>query len=164
MEISDNEAGRHELAVRFFSRTLGNDWEQTAVPKALSGRDVVETLWALNDRLRKRSSDLHGVKYLAASEPELDSAIEKLAATEDLSALDNLSAGALRVLDERHRQMVKVAIANEFADNDVIITLPAGLSADQQLVAVILLRFWRMVLPWPPGGPRTGEGVGGSMD
>ena len=147
---------RFEPAMRFFRRCLGDDWEAKASPQRVTGQGVTELLWPLNAVFRRRLAELERLKYEARFESAADSAIDDIAAAMDLDTIDAAPAGVVRVLLERHRQMLVVAMANEKAGNPVT-TLPSGLSREQQTVAVMLTLLRGMTLPWPPGGPTSGK-------
>ena len=146
----------YDVAMAFFRRCLGDDWETDALPVKLYGKEIVDLLWPLNDVFRPRLGKIEAQPYDARFHAAADSALDDMARAEDLGALGAAPAGALRVLLERHRQLVCVAMANEEAGNPIT-TLPSGLSRDRQRIGIILLLLRSMELPWPPGGPRSPE-------
>jgi len=123
----------------------------------LNGRQVAERLWPLNDVFRRRLHEVADLEYDARYTTAADSAIDDMVALGDLEVLGRAPAGVVRVLLERQRQMLVVALANEEAGNPVT-TLPSGLSPGQQCVGLVLLLLRGMALPWPPGGPTRSAG------
>jgi len=145
-----------EAAMEFFRRCLGDDWEDEAHPVQLSGAEVAELLWPLNEIFRERLGEIERLEYDPRCHAAADSALDEVAASLDLDVLGAAPAGAMRVLLERHKQMICVAMANEAAENPVT-TLPSGLSPHEQRIAVMLLLLRSMELPWPVGGPGLPE-------
>ena len=142
---------RYTAAEEFFERCLGSDW-RTAAPVRLSGEQVAALLWPFNEVFRPRLSEVEQVAYNPQFEAAADSAIDDLATTMDIEVLGQGPAELVRVLLERHKQLLVVAKANELSGNPVVTTLPYGLSPDQQRVGVALLLLRGMQLPWPPDG------------
>ena len=145
--MDDNYAA----AEAFFRRCLGEGW-RTAAPVRLSGEEVAALLWPFNEVFRPHLSKVEEVAYDPRFEAAADSAIDDLAITMDIEVLGQGPAGLVRVLLERHKQLLVVAQANHVAGNPVT-TLPSGLSPDQQRVGLALLLLRGMQLPWPPDGP-----------
>jgi len=114
----------------------------------LSGLDVVEALWPLNDMFRARLGEIGRLPYAAAFESEADAAIIAYSKSPDSGPWKTMSLGAWRVLLERHQQMIVVALANERARNPVT-SLPPGLDAADRCTALMLLLLLRMKLPFP---------------
>ena len=115
----------------------------------LSGWRVVELLWPLNDMFRARWEKIRHLPYIAGFESHADAAIRAFAEAPGAGTWAALPNGVWRVLLERHQQMIAVALANEAAGNPVI-SLPAGLSEDDQRIGLMLLFLLEMKLPWPP--------------
>ena len=141
----------------FFRLCLGDEWEEDAIPMQLSGQQVTELLWPLNEVFRTRLAEIQDLPYDPALAPAADSILDDVAATLDLDVLGQAPARVMRVLFERHKQMIVVAMANELVDNPVMM-VPRGLSTDQQRIAVMLRFLHGMELPWPPGGPGSPAG------
>lgn len=114
----------------------------------LSGWDVVELMWPLNDMFRARLMEIGPLRYDAAFEAEADEAIKAMA-DDPVAPWAGLSPGAWRVLLERHQQLLTVAAANEAAGNPMI-KLPAGLEEGDRRIALMLIFLLRMKLPSPP--------------
>ena len=146
-----NTDDRYTAAEAFFERCLGAGW-RTAAPVGLSGEDVTALLWPFNEVFHPRLSEVERVAYDPRFEAAADGAIDDLATTMDLEVLGRGPAEVVRVLLERHKQLLVVAQANQIAANPVVTTLPFGLSPDQQRVGVALLLLRGLQFPWPPGG------------
>jgi hypothetical protein len=130
----------------FAERILGRPLEQVQ-PHPMSGWQVVEALWPLNERFRPHAAKIKTLAYDSTFEKEADSAIELLV-SDISSSWDSISAGAWRVLLERQQQAIIVALANEKAGNPVM-PVPPGFSAAQRTVAAVLFLLHGMKLPWP---------------
>ncbi len=141
--------GSFELAEAFFRCCLGDGWKESP-PVRISGRRAIELLWPLNDVFRQRLHKIQDLEYDPLLEPAADGAIDDLAATLDSDVIGAAPAGVLRVLQERHLQLLVVAVANQKAGNTVT-QLPSGLSEDQQRAGLALLLLRGMRLLWPPG-------------
>ena len=146
--MDDNYAA----AEAFFQRCLG-EGRRAAAPVRLSGEEVTALLWPFNEVFRPRLSEVEQVAYDPRFDAAADSAIDDLAMTMDIKVLGQGPTELVRVLLERHRQLLVVAQANQRAGTHVFTTLPYGLSPDQQRVGVALLLLRGMQLPWPPSGP-----------
>lgn len=115
----------------------------------LTGWRLVELLWPLNDMFRARLHEFRALEYDPRFEAEADAAIEEY--------VDNPSSGAWakyrpevwRVLLERHKQAMTAAAYME-ATGEGTISIPAGLSEEQQRLALMLIWLYRMKLPFPP--------------
>lgn len=114
----------------------------------LSGWDVVEILWPLNDMFRPRLREIRSLPYDASFEAAADDAIRAFAETPEAATWKTIPAGAWRVLLERHQQLLVVAMANEAAGNPMTV-MPAGLSQQDRLAGLMLLLLLRMKLPFP---------------
>lgn len=143
---------RFEPAKEFFRLCLGEEWQSEATPVKLSGDRVMELLWPLNEVFRPRLPEVESLPYDSTFETEADSVIDDMAVVLDTSVLGQAPANVVRVLLERHKQMLMVATTNRMNGNPVT-TLPAGLSATQQRIGLVLLLLRGMELPWPPSGP-----------
>lgn len=135
-----------DLFTAFAEKVLGKPLDSVK-PQYLSGWQVVEALWPLNERFRSAVERIRTLPYNATFEAEADAAIEVLA--ENINASwDAVSASAWRVLLERQQQAITVAVANEIAGNPLM-PIPPGFSADQRTVAATLFLLHGMKLPFP---------------
>lgn len=135
-----------DLFSAFAEKVLGKPLDSVK-PQHLSGWQVVEALWPLNERFRPAVARIRTLPYEAAFEAEADAAIALLA--ENINASwEAVSAGAWRVLLERQQQALVVALANEAAGNPLM-PIPPGFSADQRTVAATLFLLHGMKLPFP---------------
>lgn len=137
-----------DLFNAYAEKVLGKPLDSVR-PQHLSGWQVVEALWPINEVFRPLISRLRTLSYNADFEEEADAAIELLA--ENINAWHDatLSAGALRVLLERQQQMIVVACANEAAGNLRVMPIPPGFSANQRTIAAVLFFLHGMKLPFP---------------
>ena len=114
----------------------------------ITGDRYMEIMFPLNGMFRARLHEICGLAYNPDFELEADTAIASLA--ENLTgAWESLSAGAWRVLLERHSQMQVLASLRKI-DGVPLITLPSGMSDDDLRVALMMLFLLQMKLPFPP--------------
>ena len=76
----------------FFRRCLGNEWEEDAIPMQLSGQQVAELLWSLNEVFRARLAEIQGLPYDPTLASAADSILDDVAATLDLDVLGQAPA------------------------------------------------------------------------
>ncbi|MBI3771450.1 MAG: hypothetical protein HY272_01905 [Gammaproteobacteria bacterium] len=114
----------------------------------LSWWRVIELLWPLNDMFRARLMDIRKLEYDEAFEEEADSAIAAYVKAPGAGAWSGISAGAWRVLLERHQQRLELAMHNEI-EGVRPLTAPAGLNEADQLIFLMLVWLGRMKLPFP---------------
>lgn len=138
---------RFDLIKRCIEAATGRPLESMR-PEPLRGRAAVEALWSLNDRFRPVIARIRSVGYDGAFETEADDAIAgfALGTRQDWSAL---SVGAWRVLLERQQQGIAVALAVA-GTGTAVMSIPAGLSAAQRKLVVVLYMLHGMKLPHPP--------------
>lgn len=136
-----------DLFRRFAERELGHPLESVR-PQSLSGWQVIEALWPLNEVLRPHAGRVGARTYDAGFEPEVDRAIEQFAENA-VHAWGELSDGAWRVFLERQRQALLVAAANEKEGNPLM-SVPPSFSEEQRSVAAVISLLYQMKLPWPP--------------
>lgn len=117
-------------------------------PDYLTGWQVIEALWPLNERFRTAVFRIRTLAYNPAFEEEADSAIARLAENANASWAD-ISANAWRVLLERQLQALMVAGVNEASGNLRFMPIPPGFSAEQRTVAATLFLLHGMKLPYP---------------
>ena len=139
-------------AMEFFRRCLGEDWESAPMARITSSQ-VAELLWPLGEVFRPRLAEIRALKYDPKFAAAADSALDDWATNLDITVLAQAPLGVLRVLYERHTQMLLVAMQNEKAGNMALTVLPHGLSADQQPIALALAMLRGMKLPYPPSDP-----------
>ena len=135
------------LAFQYFEEILGKPLDLIE-PIPVTGWEVVETVWPLNEIFRPFLTRIRTVKYDERYEAAADAAIEKYVQSQSAKTWDDLPAEVWRVLLERHQQLIIVALANEKEGNPVTI-LPSGLPASARLGGIMLLLLHGMKLPWP---------------
>lgn len=138
-----------KLAIEYFESILGKPLSQFP-PMPVSGWEVVEILWPLNEIFRPLLYRIRSIRYDERFESAADKAIEKYIKLNNFKkAWDGLPGEVWRVLLERHIQLLAVALANEMAGNPVTV-LPPGLPDSARLSGIMLLLLHGMKLPWPP--------------
>ena len=152
---ADSAKGISEMALkdalRHFADWLGDGWE-TAPPTDLTGQQVCELLWPLNDIFRPRLSEIRALPYDPRWGAGADFAIDAAARASDLSTIADADLRALRVLYERHAQTLT---ATAVTPDELFTRVPRNLSEDQRRLAVMLIVLHSMELPWPPSGPSS---------
>lgn len=136
-----------KLAFQYFEEILGKPL-QNITPIPVTGWEVVEIVWPLNEIFRPFMTRIGTIKYDARYEAAADEAIEKYVRNQSAKTWEKLHGEVWRVLLERHLQLMVVAIANERAGNPVIV-FPSGLPASARLGGIMLLLLHGMKLPWP---------------
>lgn len=130
----------------FFSEVIGPDWK-SSTPVPVTGEQLVSALWSLNDVFKPKLARIESVRYDAAYESEADDAV--IAFIErGPSAWESCSPGCWRVLMERHKQLITVAMLNDAAGNPVTF-IPDRLPKKHLQHTVMLLLLLRMKLPLP---------------
>lgn len=137
-----------ELLTAFIAATLNKIPDAWGAPRALSGMEVIQALWPLNEVFRPRMPELVSLPYDKALESAADAAIEAFIGGEGEAAWENLPLGVWRVLSERHTQALVVASANEAAGNPLM-TIPEDLPEYAWLCAAMLYLMYQMKLPYP---------------
>lgn len=117
-------------------------------PVMLSGWEVVEALWPLNERFRHDIHQIGALPYDAGFEAEADAAIVAAVMEAPGSDWSSLSAGAWRVLLERQQQAITVAAVNEMAGNPLM-PVPSELPTSARTGAAMLFLLHEMKLPFP---------------
>lgn len=140
-------AKNFDLMTAFVERTLGRPIGATR-PVKLSGADTAAALWELNDLFRTNLAQLRTLAYDPAFEAETDVVIEAVVMRYPGATWSALSAGAWRVLLERHQQALVVALANEAAGNPVM-SIPEGFPESARTGAAVLFLLHGMTLPFP---------------
>lgn len=136
-----------DLAFAFFERIFGMPLEQIQ-PVPVSGWELVEILWPLNDYFRPRLDRIKTLHYDPSCEAAADYAIEAFADHPILETWRELPLPVWRVLLERQQQLILVALVNE-KEGNTITHLPDGLPDSARLPGVMLLLLHGMKLPWP---------------
>lgn len=137
-----------DLFRRFAEHVLGKSLDE-ATPEYMSGWQVVEALWPMNERFRPNIIKIRSLPYDSAFEREADDAIERAAFSSD-AAWGDISAGAWRVLLERQQQALVFALANE-VEGSPVMPVPSEFSKAERSMAAMIFLLYRMTLPWPPG-------------
>lgn len=131
----------------FFTNQLGDGWQHRPFI-SLDGMEVVEALWPINQLFRQHHALIGSIRYSAQFEKEADAAL-KLFVEGGTWTSDAPSAGAWRVLMERHIQSMTVALANHVQGNKRVMSIPQGLPIPRRTPAAMLWLQWAMVLPFP---------------
>lgn len=138
---------KFELMRRLVERSTGGKRLESVPPEPLPWIDLAEALWALNDLFRPALQRIRSLDYDKSFEAEADAAIE-LMADGGAFSWDALSAGAWRVLLERHQQAITVAMANDRAKSPPMMG-PQGLNAQQRTAFAAIFLLHSMELPFP---------------
>jgi len=134
-----------DAAIKFLEDTMGKPLDD-CVPVPVSPDEYLEIMWSLNDVFKEHVHLINSVKYKKAFEKSADKAVEKFAFGD--AERKTISSGTWRVLLERHKQMLTVALANKHAGESSITVLPHGFPEDQKQAALMLLLLRRMKLPY----------------
>lgn len=135
-----------KLLFKYYALTLGDDWQQRS-PMRLSGWEVVEALWPLNDEFKEHYIQFKNLPYLAEFEKYADDAQERFVFD---GRWGLLGIETWRVILERHQQALVVALSNEAAGN-LLMPIPEGLPKNARTGAAILFLLQEMKLPFPVG-------------
>lgn len=132
---------------RFFTTQLGEGWR--AGPFVyLDGWKTITAVWPMNEVFRTHHAQIASLAYSPAFEAEADVALALLAEGGAWSAA-RPSAGAWRVLYERHIQTIMLATANHAAGNAKLVPVPTALKPVHHKIAAMLFLQWAMELPFP---------------
>lgn len=137
-----------QLLMAYIAATLNKMPDQWGKARSLSGMEVVEALWPLNDLFRPHLSSAGTLPYESRHEAEADLAIERFVGNGEAAWAD-LSPGVWRVLIERHQQALVVGCANEAAGNKSVMTIPAALPQESITGAALIYMLHGMALPYP---------------
>ncbi|UUZ69401.1 hypothetical protein LP416_07860 [Polaromonas sp. P2-4] len=102
----------------------------------------------MNDVFRQNHVPISTIAYSPAFEAEADQALAAHARGQ-LWTISNPSAGAWRVLMERHIQSMTLALANYAQGNSKVLTVPQTLQKVITGLQVMLFLQWSMALPFP---------------
>lgn len=132
-----------ELYAGFLEKCVGKSPDDCKIV-ALTGGEIVEALWPLNDLFKPYLHKIATLPYDARFEAEANEAIEALALKS--SNLSQISAQAWRVLLERHQQAL---IFFQLQADEPFVPIPEELAPTHYLAAVLLfvLHGWRLPLP-----------------
>jgi hypothetical protein len=145
-EVHSRERSRQ--LERFFTAHLGDGWQSGSFVY-LNFEQITAALWPMFDVFKAHQTQLQNVPYSSAYEAEADQALALLAEGGTWSA-SQPSAGAWRVLHERHTQSITVAAANAASGNTRIVPVPEALASEHYRIAAMLFLQWAMVLVLPP--------------
>lgn len=132
----------NDLYAKFLERCLGKSPDGSEI-LALSGSEVVEAMWSLNDRFKPYLHRIVALPYDARFEREADDAIEALV----FKACDwnDLSAQAWRVLLERQRQALMFF---QLQADEPFVPIPAELNPSHYSAAAWLFVLHQWTLPY----------------
>jgi len=111
----------------------------------MSGWEVVEALWPLNEHFKPNYREFKALPYNEKFEAAADAAQKRFVFD---GRWGPVSAETWRVILERHQQGLVVAMANEAAGNPLM-SLPDRLSKADRTCAAILFLLQGMKLPFP---------------
>jgi len=134
-----------ELLEEYTERELGRPRDGLE-PEFLSGWQVIEALWPLNDIFRPVWEQVSSVPYQAQYESAADQAIERYVFS-GVVWDEQMPAGVWRVLLERQQQAIMVATANEIEGNPLM-PVPRGFPETARTGLAMLFLLHQMVLPF----------------
>ena len=132
---------------RFFTAHLGDGWKSGPFAH-LNAEQTVEALWPMNEVFRKHHAQIASLVYSPVFEAEADQALAHLADGGNWT-VNSPSAGAWRVLYERHSQSLMLAAIKHAEGNAQMVPIPRALPSSHHKLAVMLFLQWAMVLPFP---------------
>lgn len=135
-----------DLLQTYLERELGRPLDNTVVVDYLSGWQVVEVLWPLNDLFRPVAHMVRTLAYEQRFEAAADAAIEQYVFSGVHWTLQQ--APVWRVLLERQQQAIVLAALNDHAGNPLM-PIPRGLPVAARQGAAMLFLLHRMKLPFP---------------
>ncbi|MEN2386429.1 hypothetical protein [Comamonas sp. A7-5] len=141
-----------DLFLSYLVREIGHPLDNSVAVEHMSGMQVVEALWPLNDVFRPVLEMVRSLPYQEQFEAAADDAIEQLVLKATPWALQQ--APVWRILLERHQQAIVLAMLNERAGNPLM-PIPQGLPAAARQGAAMLFLLHQMKLPFPVAD-RTG--------
>jgi len=144
-----------ELLEAYTERELGRPRDGIR-PEYLSGWQVIEALWPLNDVFRPVWDQVSSVPYQAQYEAAADEAIERYVFS-GVAWDERLPAGVWRVLLERHQQAIMVATANEIEGNALMMPIPCGFPESARTGLAMLFWLHQMTLPFEVQDPAAFE-------
>lgn len=117
-------------------------------PTYLSGWQVVESLWPLNEVFRPKWLMIRGLSYDPLFERAADEAVASRALGLPGADWESLPAGAWRVLLERQQQALGLALLND-KEGVPLMPVPEGFPEGARPAAAMLFLLHRMKLPFP---------------
>jgi hypothetical protein len=132
-----------EMYVDYLTKCIGKSPDECET-MALTGSEVVEALWQLNDRFRPALHRIASLPYDPRFEQEADKAIDDLVFS--LSDWRQVSAQAWRVLLERHQQAI---IFFQLQPDEPFVPIPEALAVTDYTAAVLLFVLHGWTLPFP---------------
>lgn len=137
-----------QLLLAYIAATLNKMPNEWGALRTLSGMNIVEALWPLNDVFRPHLANVGMLPYEPRHEADADFAVESYVINGE-EAWANLPAAVWRILMERHQQALVVACANEAAGNADFMTIPAALPETAIPGAAMIYMLHGMILPYP---------------
>jgi len=148
-----------DLYIAFIEKCVGRTIDE-AVTMALSGEEVVDAMWPLNDRFKPKFHQIASLPYDAHYEKEADDAIEALVFKDD--NWSSVSGQAWRVLLERQQQAI---VFFQLQADEPFVPIPEDLSPVHYPAAawLFVLRGWTLPFPvadrsglaTPPNTPKS---------
>lgn len=133
-----------QLLNKYCDITIGLNWMHSH-PVSLSGWEVAEALWPLNQYFRPHYQQFAGLPYNPAFEKQADIAQKRFVFE---GMWGPVSVEAWRVILERQQQTLVVALANEVDGNHL---MPVPHLLPKQAYTGFAVLFWLqgMKLPFP---------------
>lgn len=128
---------RERLWLWYAAERLGQPKKQPPFESMTAGQ-ALELLWQLHPVFTGRSDAIAATPYSADFDAEADAALEALAVTDSFDRWEAISAGAWRVLYERHVYAATVLTASMVRNTGFTEHLPVGLDGKAQGRALFL--------------------------
>ncbi|MFC2254876.1 hypothetical protein ACETRX_35140 [Labrys portucalensis] len=126
-----------EIWIAYCEQQLG-DRAASAAPVIISPKKAMALLWNFNALFTPRVAAITATAFSTQFDEEADGALAMLARTDSFASWERMSAGAWRVLYERHLYTLVVMDANAALSEPVISRLPSGLTRQSQARALLL--------------------------
>lgn len=136
-----------DFAFEFMEKAIGSPLNEIPTMQ-LSGMQVIEILWALNNVFRPRLLEIRVLPYDNRFEKAADAAVKSFAMAPFDATWVDLAPATLRVLLERHQQAIQLAIGFELQGRHMI-SIPSSLPESALLPTVMLLWLVGSRLPFP---------------
>ena len=133
----------NDLYVTFLEKCIGRSPDDCEIV-ALTGGEIVEAIWVLNDRFRPYLHKIATLPYESFFETEADEAIVNFVLNGD--DWSGLSSQAWRILLERHQQAI---VYFQLQADEPFVPIPEPLSPTRYLGAVLLFVLLEWKLPFP---------------
>ncbi|EPL7527866.1 hypothetical protein RG484_001609 [Morganella morganii] len=134
-----------DLMYRFIEKERNTSLDKLP-PVPVSGKQASEFLWPLNARFKNKYELIKTATYLCKYEKPADKAIENYVFLND--SWDKLPLHVWRVLLERQIQALMLFTASDLHQPSVM-SVPIGLTADQNTKFAALFWLHGMKLPFP---------------